>query len=66
MNRVEMAKALGMKTTRTGHLTKAVDRLRQLKFFELTIPEKPRSKNPKMRITQKKQSWLKQAGQGDV
>ena len=66
MNRVEMAKALGMKTTRTGHLTKAVDRLRHLKLVELTIPDAPRSKNQKLRITEKGMAWLTQRGNGNV
>ena len=57
-SRLEMAEMLGMKSRRTGHLTKAIERLRKLEFGELTIPDKPQSKNQKMRITGKGQAWL--------
>ncbi len=56
-NRPEIADQLGLKS-RSGHLYKAIDHLRNLGFIELTIPEKPQSKNQKMRITGKGQAWL--------
>ena len=57
-SRAEMAEMLGMKSTRSGHLTKAMDKLRKVGFTELTIPDKPQSKNQKMRITQRGRTWL--------
>jgi ATP-dependent DNA helicase RecG len=66
LSRPEMAEVLGMKSRRSGHLTKAVDRLRTLKLAELTIPEKPQSKNQKMRITTKGQTWLTEREQRNV
>ena len=57
-SRPEMADLLGMKSKRTGHLTNAMERLRRLGFAELTIPDKPRSKHQKLRITEKGQAWL--------
>ena len=56
-SRPEIADQLGLKS-RSGHLYKAIDHLRNLGFIELTIPEKPQSKNQKMRITGKGQAWL--------
>ncbi len=57
-SRPEMAEMLGMKSRRSGHLTKSVDRLRKLGLAELTIPDKPQSRNQKMRITEKGQAWF--------
>jgi ATP-dependent DNA helicase RecG len=57
-SRLKMADMLGMKSKRTGHLTKAMDRLRKLGLAELTIPDKPQSKNQKLRITEKGRAWL--------
>ncbi len=56
-SRPEIADQLGLKS-RSGHLYKAIDHLRNLGFKELTIPEKPQSKNQKMRITGKGQARL--------
>jgi ATP-dependent DNA helicase RecG len=43
---------------RSGHFYRAVDHLQNLGFLELTIPDKPQSKNQRMRITEKGRSWL--------
>jgi len=56
-SRPEIAIQLGLKS-RSGHLYKAIDHLRSLGFIELTIPDKPQSKNQKMRITDKGRTWL--------
>lgn len=56
-SRPEIADHLGLKS-RSGHLYKAIDHLRNLGFIELTIPDKPQNKNQKMRITGKGQAWL--------
>lgn len=56
-NRPEIARHLNLKG-RSGHLYKAIDHLRNLGFIELTIPDKPQSKNQKMRITATGQAWL--------
>ena len=56
-SRLEIADQLGLKS-RSGHLYEAIDHLRNLGFIELTIPEKPQSKNQKIRITGKGQAWL--------
>lgn len=58
LSRAEIALALGMKTSRSGHLADALERLRSLELIELTIPDKPRSRNQKMRITEKGKAWL--------
>lgn len=55
--RPEIAGHLGLKS-RSGHLYKAIDHLRNLGYIELTIPDKPQSKNQKMRITEKGRAWL--------
>jgi ATP-dependent DNA helicase RecG len=55
--RPAIANQLGFQS-RSGHLYKAIDHLRKLGFIELTIPEKPQSKNQKMRITGKGHAWL--------
>ena len=49
-SRPEIADHLGL-NSRSGNFYKAIDRLRNLGFVELTIPDKPQSKNQKMRIT---------------
>lgn len=56
-SRPEIADRLALKS-RSGHLYKAIDHLRNLGFIELTIPEKPRSKNQRMRITATGRAWL--------
>lgn len=43
--------------SRSGHLYKSID-LRSLDFIELTIPDKPQSRNQKMRITEEGMAWL--------
>jgi hypothetical protein len=61
-----MAEMLGMKSKRSGHLSKAMERLRKRGLAELTIPDKPQSKNQKMRITEAGQTWLaKRSQKGD-
>jgi ATP-dependent DNA helicase RecG len=56
-NRPDIANHLGLQS-RSGHLYKAIDHLRNLRFVELTIPDKPQSKNQKMRITSIGRAWL--------
>jgi ATP-dependent DNA helicase RecG len=56
-SRPAIAEHLGLKS-RSGHLYKAIDHLRNLEFIELTIPDKPQSRNQKMRITDKGTAWL--------
>jgi len=56
-SRPEIAGHLGLKS-RSGHLYKAIDHLRNLGLVELTIPDKPQSKNQKMRITESGRAWL--------
>ena len=53
-----MAEMLGMKSKRSRQLTETLERLRQHGLAELTIPDKPRSRNQKMRITEKGKAWL--------
>jgi ATP-dependent DNA helicase RecG len=56
-SRPEIAGHLGLKS-RSGHLYKAIDHLRNLGFLEFTIPDKPQSKNQKLRITLAGDGWL--------
>ena len=61
-----MAEMLGMKSKRSGHLSKTMERLRKLGLAELTIPDKPQSRNQKMRITDNGRAWLaKRSEKGD-
>lgn len=53
-SRAEIAGALGI-TSRSGSLYKSIDRLRAIGILNLTIPERPRSKQQKMRLTAKGQ-----------
>jgi ATP-dependent DNA helicase RecG len=63
-SRPEIAGHLGVKS-RSGHLYKAIDHLRNLGFLEFIIPDKPQSKNQKLRITQAGHGWLaRRAEQG--
>ncbi len=55
--RLKIGEHLGL-TSRSGHFYKAINHLRSLDFIELTIPDKPQSKNQKMRITERGRSWL--------
>ncbi len=56
-NRREIAEHLGLKT-RSGHFYKVIDSLRNLGLIELTIPDKPQSKNQRMKITRQGRAWL--------
>jgi ATP-dependent DNA helicase RecG len=56
-SRPEIAEHLGQKG-RSGHLYKSIDRLRGLGFVELTIPDKPRSRNQKIRLAEEGAAWL--------
>jgi ATP-dependent DNA helicase RecG len=56
-NRREIGEHLGLES-RSGHFYKAIDSLRNLGLIELTIPDKPRSKNQRMRITRQGRAWL--------
>lgn len=51
-NSEELLHALGYKE-RTGNFKKSVSRLLELNLIEMTIPDKPRSKNQKYRLTKK-------------
>jgi len=51
-SRLEIAEYLGLKS-RSGHLYKAIDHLRNLDLLELTIPDKPKSGNQKLRLTKR-------------
>ncbi len=57
-SRLELAEFLGVKSGRSGHLKKAMERLRKLGLAELTIPDKPQSRNQKLRITENGKAWL--------
>lgn len=58
-SRPEIAEHLSLKS-RSGHFYKSIDRLRYLGFIDLTIPDKPQSRNQKMRLTEKGKAWLDQ------
>ncbi|MBI1913539.1 MAG: putative DNA binding domain-containing protein [Planctomycetes bacterium] len=62
-SRAEMIEALGIKSSRSGHFLRAVEQVRRLGLVELTIPDKPQSKNQKLRITETGRGWL--AAHGD-
>lgn len=53
----EIASELGY-STRTRNVRSAMGRLIDAGLMELTIPDKPQSKNQKMRITTKGRAWL--------
>lgn len=56
-SRAAIAEHLGL-NSRSGNLYKSIDVLQNRGFMELTIPDKPQSRNQKMRITKKGQAWL--------
>ena len=51
-SRLAIASLLGL-TSRSGHLYKAIFRLRDVGCIELTEPESPQSRSQKYRITEK-------------
>ena len=57
-SRPDLAAHLGLRS-RSGHLYKAIDHLRNLGFLEFTLPEKPQSRNQRLRTTDKGRRWLK-------
>lgn len=56
-SRPEIAEHLGQKG-RSGHLYRSIDRLRSLGFVELTLPDKPQSRNQRIRIAENGVAWL--------
>lgn len=57
MNKSSLANELGRKNI-SGDLKKQLKNLRDLSLVELTIPEKPKSRNQKYRITESGRSFL--------
>jgi ATP-dependent DNA helicase RecG len=53
----ELLKFLGYKT-RTGNFKRALSQLLIRKFLEMSIPDRPRSKKQKYRLTDKGKQWL--------
>ncbi len=51
-SRPAIAEHLGLKS-RSGHLYKSLHHLREIGFIELTLPDKPQSRNQRYKITQK-------------
>ena len=56
-SRPEIANHLGQKS-RSGHLSRSINHLRSLGFVELTIPDRPQSRNQKMWLTESGEAWL--------
>jgi ATP-dependent DNA helicase RecG len=56
-SRPDVADPLGLKS-RSGHLYKSISRLRELSLIELTIPDKPQSKNQRLKLTAKGRARL--------
>lgn len=54
----DLLRALGYRT-RTGNFKRAINHLLEIGYLKMTIPDKPRSKNQKYRLTQKGQDFLK-------
>ncbi len=52
-SRAEISDFLGIKTRRSGHVLRAMEQLRKQELAELTIPDKPQSRNQKLRLTDK-------------
>ena len=65
-SRSELTGVLGIKSNRAGHFLRAVEQLRRKDLMELTIPDKPQSKNQKMRITPNGLTWLAASEAKDV
>src|SRR5262249_6016240 len=65
-SRAELIESLGIKSSRSGHFLRAVEQIRRLGLVELTIPDKPQSKNQKMRITETGRAWLAARGGQEV
>ena len=57
-NSTELLRVLGYKT-RTGNYKKAIRKLLSMDYLELRIPDKPRSRNQKYRLTKKGAGYLK-------
>lgn len=55
----QIATALGHKTL-SGNLRKALSRLKEAEFIEMTIPEKPQSNKQKYRLTVRGEQYLEQ------
>ena len=53
----DLLKLLGYKT-RTGNFKRALSRLLTRRFLEMSIPDRPRSKKQKYRLTNKGKQWL--------
>lgn len=51
--RAEIAEMLGMSSSRSGYLSRALQQLRDAGLAELTIPDKPQSRNQRLRLTDK-------------
>lgn len=62
-NTAELLALLGYES-RTGNFKKALSRLMDLACLEMTIPDKPRSKRQKYRLTEKGRKVLKAIGGG--
>lgn len=57
----EIIKDLGL-TSRSGAIKKSLSKLLELEYLEFTIPEKPKSKNQKYKITQKGKLFIRTTG----
>lgn len=57
-SRAEIAEMLGMSSNRSGYLSRAIQQLREFGLAELTIPEKPQSKNQRLGLTEKGEQAL--------
>lgn len=54
--RQEIEQHLGL-TGRSGHIFKVLGHLRELELIALTIPDRPRSKNQRMKLTVRGKQW---------